>query len=189
LRDSDKKMSSTLINGKHYKQVVIEYYDDLIAQLDVHAEITLDKFKDDNAFNKSHGQKMLKPRQLFYNSLGFFFEKEFEPFKDPLSFKYRFNDELVASNAHSDIVFQDFVHAERMRGVNEMKKLQRERLEELKVAKTKPTTIEEALFGENKFGFLVEIGENQFEEIPLKFRVLAVVVDFYLDKVQIENIK
>jgi hypothetical protein len=31
----------------YYKQVIIEYYDDLIAQLDVHAELTLDKFKDD----------------------------------------------------------------------------------------------------------------------------------------------
>jgi hypothetical protein len=175
-------MASTLIDGKHYKIIVINYYDDLIAELDVHAEVTLDKYKDDNGFNKNHEQQ-----QNVYNDDET--QNEFEPFEDPYSFKYSFNDELVVPNAHADMVFQDFVHAERMRGINEMQKLQKDRLEELKVAKTKPTTFEEALFGGNKFGFLVEIDENKFKKMPLKFRVLAVVVDFYLDKDQIEKIK
>jgi hypothetical protein len=87
-------------------------------------------------------------------------------------------------------LFQDFVHAERMRGVNEMKQLQRDRLEEIKLAKTKPTSIAEALFGENKFGFLVKIkGRNLFVETRMKFRLLAVVTDFYLDNDQIEEIE
>jgi hypothetical protein len=52
-------MLSALINGKHYKQVVIDYYDDLIARLDVEAEETLEKFKNDDEFNKYENKKAL----------------------------------------------------------------------------------------------------------------------------------
>jgi hypothetical protein len=39
--------TTTLINGKHPKIVVIEYYDELISRVDVYAEELLETIKDD----------------------------------------------------------------------------------------------------------------------------------------------
>lgn len=189
--------TSTLINGKHYKQVLIEYYDDLIAQLDIQAESTLDKFKDDEDFIKGQNQKILDQEQnvvkISDNSFDEddFFQQEYEleTLNDPSIFKYSFVDEPVVKNAHDGMLFQDFVHAERMRGINEIKQLQKDRLEELKLAKIKPTSFDEALFGGNKFGFLVEINESLFVEMRIKFRLLVVVIDFFIDMDHIEQLK
>jgi hypothetical protein len=181
-------MASSLIDGKHYKQVVIEYYDDLIAQMDVHAEEQIEKFKNDNEFNVYENKKVLKQTLDTYNYEEFF-QQIFEKLKDPYRTQYRFENEEPLVTPLPDKTFHDFVHAERMRGINEMKLLQKNRLEEIKLAKTKPTSIEEALFGGNKFGFLLEINESKFVETRMKFRLMAVVVDFYLDKDQIKQIQ
>jgi hypothetical protein len=178
--------SSTLINGKHYKQVVIEYYDDLIAQLDVHAEEQLEKFKNDDDFNKYESKKANKPTKEFYYKKEKFFKEISKIFDIYSRTKY---SEFAISNETSELTFQDFVHVERMRGINVLKKLQKDRLEELKLAKVKPTTTGEALFGDKEFAFLLPIEESKYIEMSMKFRLLVVVVDFYLEKVQIEQIK
>jgi sulfur relay (sulfurtransferase) complex TusBCD TusD component (DsrE family) len=174
-------MSSSLIDGKHYKQVVNDYYDDLIARLDVYAEERMEKIKDDVAFDKDENQNLIdKDRMRFLFIENHFIEGKTQSFRNPYSDEYKLDDESPVISNNAAISFKDCVHCERMRGVNEMKKLQKDRLEEIKMAKTKPTTIEEALFGGNKFGFLLEIDGKYFVEMGLKFRFLVVVVDFYL---------
>jgi hypothetical protein len=86
------------------------------------------------------------------------------------------------------MLVKDFVHSERMKAINEFKQLQKERLEELKLSKTRPTTVEQALFGGNKFGFLIKFDEESTFGMLMKFRLFAVVVDFYLDKNEIAEI-
>jgi hypothetical protein len=184
-------MSSQLINGKHYKQVVIEYYDDLIARLDVNAEERMKQIKDDDEFSK-YETTIINEREMKacdaednaergFLGLGFFesIHKRFDcPSREDCF-------QPVYSKRHHG-KFHDFVHCERMRGVNEMKKLQKDRLEEIKRAEKKPTTVEEALFGGEKFGFLIEIQENL---APMKFRLVVVVVDFFLENVHIEQVE
>lgn len=182
--------SSSLINGKHYKLVVLDHYDDIINELDIYAEESLKKFKNDDDFNKNEEKEsleILKDRD--YLHLECYRQIKMQNVDDKTASA---GDVVVISNGDGKF-FQDFVHCERMRAIEEMKKLQKNRLEELKssIESTRPpNSIEEALFGVGtKFGFLIKIAQCQFVGMGIKFRGLAVVVDFYLDKLQIELIE
>jgi hypothetical protein len=112
----------------------------LISRLDIYAEETLKTVKE-NEYVKEFENKE-ENRQTsdnIYDSV----EKQFE---DPYIFKYKFDDPV---ESHKGVLLKDFVHSERMKAVNEIKKMQKDRLEELKLAKTKPASNEEALFGAN----------------------------------------
>jgi hypothetical protein len=193
---------TSLINGKHPKQVIIDYYDDLIAQVDIYAEETLKNVKIDEYVNDNYGQDEFMDNVESDDSSELFYQPVENRFKDPYSDKYTF-DELI-EESKSGLLLNDFVHSERMKAINEIKKLQKDRLEELKLANTKPTTTEEVLFGGNKFCFLVKIDKYKssvakrfvFAKIDksdvgekMIFKLLAVVVDFYLDKEDIEIVE
>jgi hypothetical protein len=180
--------SLSLIDGKHPKLVIIDYYDDLISRLEIYAEETLEKMKNNNNNNEHLSDDIGIVAEEIEQDLGlshFSIDKRFE---DPFSDKYKF-DEPVKS--YKGILVKNFVHSERMKAINELKQMQKNRLEELKMTQTRPTSTEEALFGagRSKFGFLVNIGEETKVGKKMKFRLLAVVVDFYLEKADINRIQ
>jgi hypothetical protein len=80
---------------------------------------------------------------------------------------------------------KDFVHLEKMKACEELKKLQKERLDELKLATSKPKTREEAIFGK-KYAILVEISD---ELIMSKFNLLTLVIDFYLKNDDVKHVE
>lgn len=151
-------MSSLINAGKHPKIVIIDYYDDLIAQLEVYAEEMLEMIKDDECFNNIGEQQSVEISENY------------------------------SEKSNGSILIKEFVNSERMRAINEIKRIQKERLEELKLGKTKPTSICEALFGDNQFGFLVNIPQLNVTK-QMKFKILVVVIDFYLDKSDIKLIE
>jgi hypothetical protein len=178
---------TSLINGKHPKQVIIDYYDDFIAELDIYAEETLKNVKNDEYVNDNDGyNKYIDRKESEESSSELFYQPIENRFRDPYNDKYTFDGLIEESK--SGLLLKDFVHLERMKAINEIKKLQKDRLEEFKLAKTKPTTIEEALFGGNKFCFLVKVDTSYIAK-RLIFKLLTVVVDFYLDKEDIEFVK
>lgn len=171
---------STLINGKHYKQVVIEYYDDLIAQVDAYAEERLKEIKDHEICESNETTENHEDHELFHDPD--------ERFADPYSDHFSL-DEESAVMSNSGVLLKDFVHIERMRAINEFKRLQKERLDELKLAETKPSSIDQALFGSTQFGFLVNIDKySQIGKI-MNLQLVAVVVDFYLDDFDVQKIE
>jgi hypothetical protein len=169
---------SALIDGKHPKIVIIDHYDDLIARLDVYAEETLEKLKGDEYINDYEKKEEYSYVEEFFN-----FDQIFE--RDQNSDKYTFDDPIQSQRY---ILLKDFVHSERMKAINEIKQIQKDRLEELKLAKTRPTTVEEALYGANKFGFLVNIEESKVG-MSKKFKLQTILIDFYLDKEQIKLVE
>jgi hypothetical protein len=175
---------SSLIDGKHPKIVIIDYYDDLISQVDICAEETLEKTQDDEyiVINIEQKEENNEDYGLFQHPID-------KRFNDPYTDKYKFDDPLKVES-HRGMLVKEFVHSERMKAINELKQLQKERLDELKLSKTKPTTVEEALFGGNKFGFLIKFDKksNYFSGRLMRYRLAAVVVDFYLDKNEIAEI-
>jgi hypothetical protein len=173
---------SSLIDGKHPKIVIIDYYDDLISQVDIYAEETLEKTAD-----YEYIVNIEQKEEDNYEDYGLFHDPIDKRFDDPYTDKYKFDESLKVKSQRSMLV-KDFVHSERMKAINEFKQLQKDRLEELKLSKTRPTTVEEALFGGNKFGFLIKFAEESSFGILRKFRLFAVVVDFYLDKNEIAEI-
>jgi hypothetical protein len=82
---------STLIDGKHPKQIVIEYYDDLIARVDVYAEEMLEKIKDDEVM-KCEEDSILTKVSIFSN---FHFMRENTAFKEIKSIQTVQNTVLV----------------------------------------------------------------------------------------------
>jgi hypothetical protein len=165
----------SLINGKHPKQIIIDYYDDLINQLDIYAEESLEKISntdesiDDNIPPISIWFKIERDPDL-YKSI----EKRFD---DP--YHIRFKHSLPIKCAQN-VLLKDFVHSERIKAINVIKEIQKERLEEVKLAAVKPTTREEALFGK-KFAFLLKI-----DNTSAKFKLLTLIADFYLDENQVK---
>jgi hypothetical protein len=63
-------MSTTLIDGKHPKIVIIEYYDDLIAQVDVYTGETMKKVpKDEMIEAKSRDEKAEDVLDSYYQPI------------------------------------------------------------------------------------------------------------------------
>lgn len=165
-------MSSALINGKHYKKVVIDYYDDLIAELDIYAEEVLKKLAYDEYLDWEENDLKADEPDLYYQSI----EKQFE---DPYNDTYKFDD--TVDNNTKYITIKGFINSERMKAIEMIKKLQKERLDELKFTKIVPTTDKEALFGK-RFGFLINVDDfdSGWKKLQIKFRLITVIVDFYL---------
>lgn len=178
---------SVLINGKHPKQVIIDYYDDLIYKLDIYAEEYLKKIANNESFddkNELLDKKLDQSDEETMNSDLYYqpIEKQFE---DPYSDKYALDEPLKFNKA---CMVKDFVHIERVRAIEVIKEIQKERLEEMKSTTSKPSSVEEALFGK-KFGFLVEIDDYNEQVKNMKFRLLTVIVDFYLEQDDIAYIE
>jgi hypothetical protein len=178
--------AASMKDGKHYKQVVIEYYDDLIAQVDAFAEEILEEIKDDEIFSEKINERRKRPKDECDD---FFHYRNDERYTDPYTIQYTLDEPVTSSN--NGVLVKEFVHNERLRAVNEFKRLQKQRLDELRLSKTKPSSVEEALFGGTQFGILVKIDEesNSIDAKRMKFRQLAVVVDFYLDPEDVEKIE
>jgi hypothetical protein len=172
---------TALIDGKHPKIIIIDYYDDLISRLDIYAEETLENVKENEYVNVKVFENEEQNKEAIdnrYNSVK-------EQFKDPYSDEYTFDD---AIESRKGVLLKDFVHLERMKAINEIKKIQKDRLEELKLSKMRPTSVEEALFGGNKFCFLINI-EKCIKGKKTNFKMMTIIVDFYLDKANIELVE
>lgn len=180
--------SSTLIKGKHYKQVIIDYYDDLIAQVDIYAEIILEKVSNSEIF-KDYDEKSKIEEDEKINDLNsesnLYFQSIESKFKDPYTSTYTFQPETIEFN--ETFLVNDFVHSERIKSIEVLKHLQKTRLDELKSAPIKPNSTETALFG-NKFGFLVNLNSENSKKVKMKFRLLTLVIDFYLEENDIKFI-
>lgn len=196
-------MTTSLIDGKHPKKIVIDYYDDLIAQVDIYAEELLETIKDDAIVNEpslSH-KKHLEDLDLDdqdeldknYNN-SYLYDPFERIYNDPYKCKYNFDvspplppSQPPSPPRQTPLLVKDFVHSERMKAINLLKKFQKERLEELNKAIKRPSSVEEALFG-NKFCILVEVGESN-KKMKMIFRLVTVVVDFYVGKDQFKRIE
>lgn len=172
---------STLINGKHYKLLVIDYYDELISQIDIHAENLLKEICDDEIiaprYGKENDANEADNANLYYQPIA-------KRLENIYSDKYKFDESAWCGES---MLLKDFVHLERTKAVNEIKKVQKERLEEIYLDKVKPTTVDGALYGK-RFAFLIDIYKDRLVE-KLKFQVLTLIVDFDLDYDEIEFIE
>lgn len=110
-------------------------------------------------------------------------------FNDPYNEQYLFVEDETARDKSR--LVKDFVHKERMRAIEVIKSVQKERIDEmntyLKSGKALPTTTKGALFS-NKFCFLVELAESNPEH-KMKVKLLLFLVDFYLESDQIRAIE
>lgn len=161
---------TSLIDGKHPKIVIIDYYDDLISQVDIYAEEYLEKLKK-LAKNDFDGTKHKKCEDVVY-------DLNYQP------------DEKRVNKEDSFIInenINDYVYSERMKAIGVIKEIQKKRLEELKSSQIQPTSVEDALFGK-QFCFLLKI-KDENKNLNMKFRLLTLVVDFYLDKLQINKLE
>lgn len=172
------------INGKHPKRIVIDYYDDLISQVDIYAEDCLKKISDDDYLIEAQDDNF----QDLEDSTNSYYQRIEKQFEDPYSDEYKFNEEQQPlSRCNDKVLVKDFVHSQRMKAINEIKRMQKERLEELKTMKNKPNSTEEALFS-HKFCFIVNLDEKKFL-VKVKFKLLTLVVDFYLENKAILKIE
>lgn len=175
----NKKMSS-LIKGKTPKKIVIDYYDDLICQVEIYAEKCLKRLKDDTSLMSVKEDDFVNPDEsnLFYKSI----ERQFD---DPYSGVYKFEPEAIICN--EKVLIKDFMNSQKVKVIGELKELQRQRLEEIeKATKNAPKSVEEALFS-NNFSFLIKLERQR--HVKLKFKLLTLILDFYLDEKNIQDIK
>lgn len=172
---------TTLIDGKHPKMVIIDYYDNLISDLDICAE---------NIF-KSLTNECFDGNEMRLRDLDDYLDLSERPNDD--DFEIQFNNKYTFDEpieSHRNILIKDFVNKKRANAVLKFKEIQKDRLEKMKLSTMKPTSIAEALFGEEKiFGFVVNINENAKVRSKMKYGLLAVVADFYLTKIDISDIE
>jgi hypothetical protein len=178
-----------LIDGKHPKVLVIDYYDNLVSDVDIYAEELLKKTKDDEYFDlddyvddDDDDEGMPDFSKYFYQPI----EKQFE---DTAIVKYKFDEdhELFMKDKEKRVKVKDFVHSQRMKAIEVIKAVQKQQIEHLNAAKKKPKTLEEALFT-NKFCFLINLEKIKRIEMPI-YKLLTFIVDFYLDDKTIKQIK
>jgi hypothetical protein len=155
---------ASLVNGKHPKQIVIEYYDDLISDVDIYAEEILKKIKDDEVLNDEENEVLEENREeddtrVTLISLQYETEIETELKNDPYNSKYTFSGHVENMEKR---LLKEFVHCERMRAIETLRKVQKERLEELNLVlrtPNSPKSIQETLLG-TKFCFFVKLSES-----------------------------
>jgi hypothetical protein len=183
-------MSATLIDGKNpHGQLVNDYYDDLIAEVDVYAAEILKNIKDNDAFLNTHDddddddkvysmKKRIKKEEEKFDETTI--EKDLK--QDPYNDKYKFEGHM--ENKEKRLV-KDFVRCEQMRAIETLKRAKKERLEELNLVLRTPKTMQETLLGK-KFCFCVKLDKRSCE---MKFGLLIFVADFYIEKDQIQFIE
>lgn len=188
--------SNLLIDGKHPKKIVIDYYDELINQVDIYAENILENI-DKNAKNGVRMETIIKELKDSLNEEeipDLYYTPILKQFEDPYSSKYTFENDSTIETNQEDLPIEKIVHLKRMQAIEVMKQLQKERLDEIKSTLVASTSVSEAIFGK-QFCFLVKIDQEN-NEIKMKidqenynFKLLTIVVDFNLDKNEIYVIK
>lgn len=175
--------SSSVNNEKHPKHIVIDYYDSLISEVDIFAEELLKNVKGTDHIQESHSQDDGDDLNDSNSSNSFYeqIEKKFEPKSSVKA--YKFDDHVVQTTGE---LVKDFIHSQRIKTIEMIKELQKERLEEINaliLAKNKPTTTQEALFGQ-KFCFIIQIDKTRINQAAKS--LLTVFVDFYLENNEVQ---
>jgi hypothetical protein len=103
------------------------------------------------------------------------------------------DDEVNGSRRNKSQLVKDFMNEERLRAIKEIRKVEKERVDELtlimKTGNELPSSIKEALFGNNKkFCFLIKLA-NANPRYRMHFKLLTFLVDFYIEPEQIRAIE
>lgn len=166
---------SVLIENKHPKVIIIDYYDDLISRVDIYAEDFLKKISLNEPLIEL---KEYVPSRDEDDEDMFYYQPISNQFEDTYSDKYKYCDDPgPPQQVH---LLKDFIHSKRMKAIEAIRLLQIKNLEELKASGGAPKLTRDELF-EKTFGFLLKIDENN-KKVKMKFRLLTIIVDFYLDK-------
>lgn len=178
----------------HPKIVIINYYDSLISDLDIYVEEFLKSLEiekssggEDDALlgieNKRQSDSNESDNEND-NLVDYSFDQN-----QIVNLFEKYNDEYVyEDNVEEDISKitskRDYFNLIRSKAIAEIRKIQKYNLDSLKIDSSSNWARED-LFG-NKYCFLIKMESFQYD---LNFKMLTIVVDFYLDQDECDYLK
>lgn len=161
---------------KHPKIYIIEYYDDLIREIDLYAESLLVEYNENSVLPTISS----KPREALFEEIHGvnLYKGEYNPYDD-----IEANNPEIAKTEKAI----EYINSMRERAIVELRKAQEENLRDYEANKNQlykdwkqanKKTLISQLFA-NKFCFLIKSNQPLDKSI---YKLLTVIVDFYLDK-------
>ena len=157
------------------KLLIVDYYDDLIRDIDIYTEEQLAKYSQDDLLP-------IESNPEYPSSV------EIEGLKDPYKIEYKNESEINVTPGWTKII--DYLNLVRSKAIEEINKAKEENLERYELNKSKYKYDRNNMSDENleemkrelfkeKFCFLIRF--EKFESESTKFELVTVVTDFYLD--------
>lgn len=170
------------------KMLIVDYYDDLIRDIDIYTEELLEKYSEDDLLTI---EAKPKPQKLDLSD-------EFVFFKNPYKIEYK--NDLMINVTQGSTKIHEYLNLVRSKAIEEINKAKDENLQRYEIKKDKykidradltEKKVEEMrkeLF-EEKFCFLVRIDNIFYEKNNNLFKLYTIVTDFYLDQYERNDIK
>ena len=166
------------------KMLIVDYYDDLIRDIDIYTEELLQKYSQDDLLT------IAKPEKLDFCD-------EFVFFKNPYRIEYE--NDLKINVTQGSTKIHEYLNLVRSKAIEEINKAKEENLQRYEINKlrNKIDGTEEKLeemrreLFEKKFCFLLRIDYDYIfnEENNNLFKLHTIVTDFYLDQYERNDIK
>ena len=167
------------------KMLIVDYYDDLIRDIDIYTEELLEKYSQDDLLTIE-----AKPRPEKLD-----FCDEFVFFKNPYRIEYE--NDLKINVTQGSTKIHEYLNLVRSKAIEEINKAKEENLQRYEINKErnkidrteeKVEEMKKELF-EKKFCFLLRIDYIFNERNNNLFKLYTIVTDFYLDQYERNDIK
>lgn len=180
---------------------IIDYYDELIKNIDIYTEEELEKYQDNDLLSDNNTENILIPKSDD-NIETYGVDSRLDPYSD----EYSYNIQL---NYEKDSITKDYLNDVRLKAINALKLSQDENLKyynsNKSIIKTSQTQMNEKEINQlksklfaNKFCFLLDINEYKVYKTKSSkkyttnqsiFKLYTIITDFYLNEKNIEEIK
>lgn len=171
------------------KLLVVNYFDTLIRNVDIHTEEQLEKYSPNDTFSPNDAQETFSEINSKLNN--YRYETSInESISDPYSDEYDFDTQSSSFLESKEIKIIDYLNSLREEQINEIECIQTKLMKHCEANRetnkkiTEQEDLERKLFA-NKFAFILEVNEMRkgYRRIENKSpsKIYLIILDFYLD--------
>lgn len=170
-------------NNLSAKILIIDYCDELVRQIDIYTEQTLERINDNDVIvPKEREKQAVDPRN--------FCQSEEDSFADPFNDKYEYTDSRVLPISGTKV--KDYVNNVRLRAIEEVDKFLVQSLEYYEANKSRineAVELNEADLFANRFVFTLNFENMEDIDDSMPFKMALIISDFFLNHSDLDLLK